>query len=278
MHADAAFIVGHAHHEKAQPCQDYALAGPEDAVSWAIVSDGCSSGGHTDLGARIWTQAAAKLLRTRQPADLGSAEAFAQDLQSELRTSGLTATLADLLATLVMASADARTVRVVAYGDGCVLLRHADGRVHVIELTYEQNAPRYLAYVLDARLTEKWVADTAGTKRTARHWYFDAAGHLESFRDEEQEAAEGLAWDFSFDRTTEDLDLVVVATDGATSIESKAPSEWFLPLTAIRSCKGQFLQRRLSALVRGWQKQGVRGPTDDLAVAGIWLKEDLNNV
>ena len=52
--ADAAFIIGSRHTCVAMPCQDYARAAPNVVV----VSDGCSSGAHTDLGARQWNLAA----------------------------------------------------------------------------------------------------------------------------------------------------------------------------------------------------------------------------
>lgn len=49
-----AFHIGAQHLSLGKPCQDYAVSGSiNDTTAYAIVSDGCSSGGETDIGARI---------------------------------------------------------------------------------------------------------------------------------------------------------------------------------------------------------------------------------
>ncbi len=268
MHADAAFIVGHAHHDKAQACQDYALSGAGPTSAWALVADGCSTGRRTDLGARLWAHAGAALLAKSR---LDTMEVFAHALGCPEAARALGVEFEDMLATLVVMQADVSRLRVMAFGDGCVVLKYKDGRVRAIEMTYELNGPRYLAYETLAGMTRRWETDVAGSQRTARHWVFDAQGELVSCEDEVCLATQGLGWDFSFDLLTEDLELALVTTDGASSIDSRAAKDWFLPLAAVRSCVGQFVQRRVAAMVRGWQKSGKKGPSDDLAVAGIWL-------
>jgi hypothetical protein len=41
------------------PCQDYALSGVTRHLAYAVVADGCSSGGKTDIGARVLALATA---------------------------------------------------------------------------------------------------------------------------------------------------------------------------------------------------------------------------
>lgn len=275
MHTDAAFIVGHAHHDKAQPCQDYALSGSTGSRAWAVVADGCSTGGRTDLGARLWAHAAQALLTSEaSEAAVQSLDAFASALRMHQAACLPGLVPADLLATLLVADVRNGRLRVLAFGDGCVVLRHKDGRVHAIEMSYENNGPRYLAYRLTPGLDDAWQQQMAGSNRTARHWHFDANGHLENVVDDVCPADTGSGWFFDLELAEDPLDLAVIASDGAVSLDSRAAGDWFLPLAAVKSCAGQFVQRRLSAMVRGWQRQGVKGPADDLAVSGIWLKEE----
>ena len=60
---DEYFHIGRAHLGNGQPCQDYALSGQTEETAWAIISDGCSSGGKTDIGARLITLTTAKALK-----------------------------------------------------------------------------------------------------------------------------------------------------------------------------------------------------------------------
>ena len=59
---DSYFYIGRGHFEAGKPCQDYALAGTNGRAAYAIVSDGCSTGGKTDVGARILALSTAKTL------------------------------------------------------------------------------------------------------------------------------------------------------------------------------------------------------------------------
>ena len=56
MNADHHFWMGKTHNV----CEDYAMSGTSGGVSYAIVSDGCSSSPDTDFGARILARAALK--------------------------------------------------------------------------------------------------------------------------------------------------------------------------------------------------------------------------
>ncbi len=53
FHTDHHFIIGHGHLADGKPCQDYTLSGLVGGGAYAVVSDGCSSAGQTDIGSRI---------------------------------------------------------------------------------------------------------------------------------------------------------------------------------------------------------------------------------
>src|SRR3989344_1052904 len=50
---DDYFHIGQMHLGSGKPCQDYSFSGVINEGAFAIVSDGCSTGRHTDVGARI---------------------------------------------------------------------------------------------------------------------------------------------------------------------------------------------------------------------------------
>ena len=69
FHADCSFHIGAQHLRLGLPNQDYALAGNLDDRAYVVVSDGCSSGGRTDIGARLVSLAAARALREQYEVD-----------------------------------------------------------------------------------------------------------------------------------------------------------------------------------------------------------------
>ena len=81
MPTDAAFVIGTRHSVVADPCQDYARAGDD----WVAVADGCSNGGHTDMGARIWVMAAKKMVEEHGVELLPQPTLFLEQLLEEGR-------------------------------------------------------------------------------------------------------------------------------------------------------------------------------------------------
>ena len=59
MNADAYFEIGAAH----TVCEDYAIAGSYEDLTYAILCDGCSSSQDTDVGARILAQVSQGVLK-----------------------------------------------------------------------------------------------------------------------------------------------------------------------------------------------------------------------
>src|SRR3990167_9350088 len=89
---DSYFHIGHAHLNAGKPCQDYALAATYGVAAYAIVADGCSTGGKTDVGARIVALATAKTLKqcgTRFLADPPRAAATGIALRQRFTITGI---------------------------------------------------------------------------------------------------------------------------------------------------------------------------------------------
>ena len=102
--ADAAFIIGSRHTCVAMPCQDYARAAPNVVV----VSDGCSSGAHTDLGARQWNLAA---LDAWNQVPLKNPEQYLEQLLKAGQQRTATMPLLDTLATVAIGAVEDQMLR-----------------------------------------------------------------------------------------------------------------------------------------------------------------------
>lgn len=265
MHSDAAVLPGKRHTNSALACQDFCMAGP----SWAFVSDGCSSGGHTDIGARLWGLAAKQVLAQAEPAQILLST---DDLKSQLLASGAPllrlVSWADGLATLVILQATQDRLAATFFGDGTFLTLDGDGRYTVYNVGYEPSAPPYLQYELSGEDLDRFQATHGAVVRTVVVSTYDKDGELLNLSTEVGTLS-SAPYRVELDVAVNDLSMALVCTDGLATIGNSlgaAAGE----LLGVRSRAGQFLGRRLGALGKSWAKDG-RYPSDDLAVAGFVL-------
>lgn len=271
LSADCAFIIGQSHQTTAQPCQDYALACSLGEQGWALVSDGCSTGGRTDIGSRMWAQAAVQLLGLEGPAALSETTYCAERLLALAQPLLAPFAFEDGYATLLLAAADAQALRVQVFGDGVVMARYRDGRLKTWNLEYGLNAPRYLNDDRRADCRQKWL-DMFGHQalRVVVNEYDRDGAQLE-VSVQEYVAAEQAGYALQLERTG--LQALFLCTDGAVSFEGQGHFDSLSPLTLVKNPSGQFMQRRMGALLRQWRKDN-KGPTDDLGVACLWMGEE----
>jgi hypothetical protein len=272
MHADSAFVTGRSHQDSARPCQDYALSGSARGMAWAIVSDGCSTGGHTDIGARLWSHAAQQILMADRELPQ-SLDALHGALQQHAAPLLQPFAAEDAYATLGIACSKGRQAHAALYGDGLVAALLRNGELHSWELHYELNAPRDLAYGrVDAHL-ERWQALVRGSELNLRVQHHDAAGALLHSSSHRFDAASypglWLGWERS-----EELQALLVCTDGVGSLPGQASYDTLRELLKIKNGTGQFMQRRLGAMARAWRKAQAKPPVDDLAAAALWFGDN----
>jgi len=276
--ADSAFVTGRSHIDRGLPCQDYALAGVEAGpglgLGWAVVSDGCSTGGKTDVGARMWAHAAQRVLRRDGLAALDDIERLSQ---SVLEIAGPLLDNFDNddgYATLMLLASDGLRARAVVYGDGVVVALKRDGRVCFWGIHCTSNAPRYLNYTRDPKAETLWErAWGQGEHRVYYNEYRyepDMGAELLATHATCAPAAEVRAQVIDIDDVPGTLGLFI-CSDGALTFPGATPIQALLPLTAVQNPTGAFIQRRLAALSRKWAKTGDGAPVDDLAVAALWL-------
>ena len=149
---DHYFQIGHAHYTAGKPCQDHSLSRSNGSVACAIVSDGCSSGGNTDVGARILTLGTLQAIRDHAKArdgSLATAEVSITARQQKIIGTarpilGLEPT--DMLATCAYAYCTQEGALVRLHGDGVIGWKYHDGTISMRRYEWADNAPFYPSY------------------------------------------------------------------------------------------------------------------------------------
>lgn len=282
--SDCYFAIGKTH----VICQDYAVCGSTaaaDGGAYAIVADGCSGSRWSDLGARILSRAAEQhLLRSGgSPPDL---RAIVRDAAAGTAPLDLPGEALD--ATLLVAQHLAGTVRIAVAGDGVVVARTRDRHeVRVWSIEFNGEAPAYLSYQLDPRRLAAYRQKGHGLRRLS--YLSDRAdgrglvpgpAELSGIAD-----ADGDGWVFRLALLAEELELILLLSDGARSFVRRVTAETSVSrepvplaevlsqLLALKSFSGRFLVRRCRRLLDrhcptwGWQHN------DDLAAAALYLPD-----
>jgi hypothetical protein len=151
----AASVIGREHRRTDRLCQDaFAIRRGERAVV-AVVCDGCGSGAHSELGARLGANllAAALIARLERGADVADRATWRGACDEVVaRLAALVPALSDdpraaiarhLLFTVLAAAITGDGAAVLAIGDGVIVI---DGEARVLEA--EDDAPAYLGYAL----------------------------------------------------------------------------------------------------------------------------------
>jgi len=254
MNTDWFFTMGKAH----SVCEDYAIDG-EKAV---IISDGCSSAKHTDLGSRLLAHSARIVMAENKGYDYNE---FGQRVvnQAAKLLDAMAMGHECLYATLITAKVltTGYSVLVRMYGDGVIIVI-SNGRLEVFEVSYTNNMPYYLAYRLDGSSMDSYKQYK--NLVTIKH-------NVNGVEEEVTEAVYDHPLEFVFTATT-----VLISSDGLSSFED-SQSRLILPLCDIipqvvdfKNLKGEFVKRRLGRMIENLAAKKVF-PLDDVGVAGIHL-------
>jgi len=282
--ADAFFAQGKTH----PVCEDYAVArAPKDgndALTYAIVCDGCSSSPSTDVGARLLAHSAALhmgWLHTIEPrfADrekmiIDAAANAANEIDVDMRC--LDSTL--LAAYRSMDEDGNKGVRVSLRGDGVIVARsRTHGTWYMFVIEHEHNAPRYLSYDLQSDRLSGYMAKFGDRARV--RIYNEGIG----WTSEEGIEFNGHHDDWFF--PAYDHDLVIVMSDGVMDFQrlvrtgtskmlDRVPTELVVEqLLKIKGTTGAFLQRRCHKFISKYCALNEWQHSDDFSAAAIWMGE-----
>ncbi len=278
--ADHHFVIGGDHVTHGKPCQDHALSQANDDMAAIVVSDGCSSGGETDMGARLTTFLLLQTIRglDKENPDQGRIFASRQSAFSVAATLlGLRET--DMLATLLYAFLTPSGGHLYLHGDGVVARVFRDGTTMLSRFDWVNNMPFYPAYADMVGGTGRFVAahggDPSARLFTAEHWVRSPGSSWRKVSEEALTLEEGMRGvSIRFDAAAiEETSAVAVFTDGVISVDGVDWKDAVLRLLDFKTTEGAFMKRRLSRALKEFGKEG-NGPRDDLAGAVILITHD----
>lgn len=258
--ADCSFHIGAQHLRSGLPCQDYAATAVMADGAFAVVSDGCSSGGRTDVGARVVALSAVREMRS------GHMPTF-----QPLKIAGgfLGIGLSDLLATRITMSLTPNAATFNLEGDGVVAYQSERGHIGMAKVEWDRNMPCYPAYASDdfARFKAAHV-ESSGLMVTACG---RIAGDPNPSMSEHQ-SFHGMilnGWPIVINFPCR---AVAAFSDGVCQVDGMTWHEVVLDLMAFRSTAGDFVKRRMNRFLHDAGKRG-RGPIDDIAMAAILMED-----
>jgi hypothetical protein len=280
VHADSHFTIGRNHLNNGKPCQDYATAADlPGGGAYAIVSDGCSTGGETDVGSRILTLSTAQAIRehwstSRTTHTPGTTDHIAvrQRVVSAAACSVLGCQPSDMYATCIYiyASRDGGFAHI--QGDGVVAWKYTDGRVGMVRYDWANNMPFYPAYADDnyRQFIDVSGGDINTLRVTSQTWEQSAPEadlvHVDSRSYSLGQGIRGLTIPLP-----PGVRFFGVFTDGVTLVQEWDWKAVVTELLDFPTTKGAFAKRQLIWFVRDTQGIG-KGPFDDLAYAVIDLE------
>lgn len=278
---DHSFHIGEQHLRNGKPCQDYALSGKlSDDLAYAIVSDGCSSGGMTDIGARLMALATKQAL-LEHGTDIGTqVDVINAKRDAYLKTycTTLGLDIRDLLATSMWAIAHKDWVFANVTGDGVVVIQHEDDH-EVHRFDWHKNMPYYPAYGI-GDMDESFKDSMSDNPKPLTHINEGLApvgmggcrdGVLMGLSAEAGMGSISIsAGHLPPEEFQGPIKSIALFSDGIEQIDQVGYDQAIQELMAFKSTKGKFAVRRMNRFLQETKKAG-RGPIDDIAIAVIHL-------
>ena len=273
---DHYFQIGASHLSAGKPCQDYALSGSNNLVACAIVSDGCSTGRHTDVGSRVLTFSTLQAIRDHAKASNGALDTAMVSITSRqqqiLSTSRALLGLErdDMLATCAYVYVSQLGGFVHVQGDGVVGTKYRDGTIHMTRYEWANNTPFYPSYGdgsieqfigvhggdLDShRITRDFAIRSPDPDRSL----WDSVSSTHPLR----QGLEGMVITITPEELSQ-IEYIAVFSDGATQVEGCDWKDVVTNLLSFKSSTGEFAKRRMIREIKEMQKIG-KGPIDDIA-------------
>lgn len=281
FHTDHYFHIGSAHYGSGKPCQDYSLSGANELIACAIVSDGCSTGRHTDVGSRVLTLSTLQAIRDHAKASGGALDTAIVSITSRQQQILSTARLMlgleriDMLATCAYVYLTGQGGFTHVQGDGVVGFKYRDGHIRMVRYEWAQNTPFYPSYG-DGDL-DKFIGTHGGNLDALRLSGFSVIRNVDGIYTEEnskeftlREGLEGIVIHIPRDEL-EQIDFVTTFSDGVTQIDGVDWKDAVSAFLSFKNTAGDFAKRRMIRGIKDMQQIG-RGPIDDISYAVVRIE------
>ncbi len=283
---DDYFHIGQMHLGSGKPCQDYSFSGVTNEGAFVIVSDGCSTGRHTDVGARIIALSTANVLQwwlKNQNIPLSKlAERVMQQYSYAMQKSSeaFNLQLLDMLATCLYGCFTPTGGLVSVQGDGVVAKVYRDGSVILIAYRWENNTPLYPAYMADDfKNFIKAHGDDLSFPALKVEYYHqnDCKGECtNSGSITLDQAIKGITHEIDSTELNE-LSFLAIFTDGVMQVDGMNWKDVVLQLLAFKNVEGEFAKRRMIRFIKDSRNIGEKkGPLDDISYAVIRVDHEAS--
>ncbi len=254
--ADCSFQIGAQHLRSGLPCQDYALAGTtKDGRAYGIVSDGCSSGRRTDIGARVICLEAEETITFDFVA--GKNHFVDRFLTFE-----------DMLATRLSLIATQDRIHFSLEGDGVIAVSCDDDSMTMFCFEWEGNRPCYPVYETDGFNKFLGTFPEGSTPFSMETRTFmgtrEVYGSIISVVPQLK---------YTTHIETHHVKAAAIFSDGVTQIDGIPWYDAVRQLMHFKSTEGDFVKRRLNRFLTEVRKTG-RGHIDDIAMAAVMIRRD----
>jgi len=279
LFTDHYFHIGSAHLTSGKPCQDYAISDVYEKMAFGIVSDGCSTGRHTDVGSRILSLSTASAIRnnwmTKRLVDVFKTPSEL-NLQQKLVMSGMQNALGlieqDMLATCLYTYISAEGGIVHVQGDGVVAIKYRDGTIRMSNLEWSNNMPFYPAYRNSSlqQFIDAHGGDLCKKKLREEAWMIVPDGEDFPYDLNEYSLSRGLGG-VTFEinhKELEKIEFIAVFSDGVTQIDGLDWKDAVTNFLSFKNTTGAFAKRRMIRGIKDSQKNG-KGPFDDISYAVV---------
>jgi len=272
MQTDSIFNIGKSH----SVCEDYAFHGD----NCIIVSDGCSSSKHTDIGSRLLCITAHRILKTFKNEPL-SYYAFGNKVSNCVAEQLLLLDLpiSSMDATLLVSFVNDGIVYVYIYGDGYYQIKFKDDSIQFGTFNYNGNAPYYLSYWLDPQRHNDYIKQFGESVEYVIGMY--SGENYESISNNiniNQHKETSLITPISIN----DIEYIILMSDGVESFQNYSvhppiaidTNEVLKEMTNFKNNKGEFVTRRIKSALKKFKKDGIEH-YDDFSVAGIYFGREI---
>jgi len=238
---DSAFTIGKTH----RVCEDFAIHNDR----MAVLSDGCSSAHHTDIGSRILCSSAMKYNGT-------------SDIKNIIHHSNMIANNLgypqDILsATLISIERILKdSVKIDIFGDGVVVFVDSDGTHRFISIEFDNEMPNYPLYQLSDEMLSQYK-----TKNISR-----------TIQGEIPEYATLNEHENHISIVSNVKNSITCFSDGANSFTNADNKEMQFELTDFKNRNDGFAKRRLNKFSKGIVSRGITH-YDDLSMISVLSNE-----
>ncbi|OGM99294.1 MAG: hypothetical protein A2915_02485 [Candidatus Yanofskybacteria bacterium RIFCSPLOWO2_01_FULL_41_34] len=281
---DDYFHIGQMHLGSGKPCQDYSFSGVIDEGAFAIVSDGCSTGRHTDVGARIIALSTVSALQRWLKATNTSINKLGQLVTEQHNYAILKSCeafnlqLPDMLATCLYVCLTPTGGLVGIQGDGVIAKVYRDGSITLAAYRWDNNTPLYPAYAADnySSFIKVHGNDPNLSPLQVEYHHHNALGDIQINPQSISlgEAIKGITQKISGDEAVE-LSFLAVFTDGVMQVEGVHWKDAVLQLLAFKNVEGEFAKRRMIRFIKNSKAEGKKGPLDDISYAVIRIDHEI---